>query len=44
MNLHTAHCLLVRDGLTFNRSRLQWLPWKQYRSFRDANKGSRKDR
>ncbi|MEO0979694.1 MAG: hypothetical protein AAFY05_23005 [Pseudomonadota bacterium] len=38
MNLHTAHCLLVRDGLTYNRSRLSWLPSKLYRSFRDANK------
>lgn len=44
MNLHTAHCLLVRDGLTYNRSRLSWLPSKLYRSFRDANKYLRRAR
>ncbi|WP_299473648.1 hypothetical protein [uncultured Roseibium sp.] len=42
MNLHAAHCLLVRDGLTYNRPRLSWLPRKLYRSFGDANKSIRR--
>ncbi len=44
MNLHNAKSLLVRDGLTYSRPRLAWLPSNLYRSLREAKKHIRKNK